>query len=351
MSLPPRETLLQAVQDNDPEFDGAIFAAVTTTGVFCRPSCAERIPNPAAIQFFAAAREALAAGFRPCKKCRPLHAGDGDPQWLPRLLAAADADPEKRWHDHDLTSLDIDAATARRWFVANHGLTFHAWIRLRRLGATLRSLQLGVPVAKAIQSTGFESESAFREAFSQVFGYPPNAVDRESCIWTNRVATPLGSMIVGVSDRGLYLLEYADRRMLDTQLKQLRSELGRVLLPGDHPLMHRVQAELDAYFQGSLRDFSFDLQCSGTAFQEQVWQALREIPYGQMRSYADVARRVEQPDAVRAVGRANAENRIAIIIPCHRVVGSSGDLVGYGGGLWRQKYLLSLEQSESFSLS
>jgi AraC family transcriptional regulator of adaptative response/methylated-DNA-[protein]-cysteine methyltransferase len=158
-------------------------------------------------------------------------------------------------------------------------------------------------------------------------------------------------MIMGVSDRGLYLLEFAERRMLDTQLKRLRQELGRVFLPGEHPLMHQVQGELDAYFEGSLREFTLDLQASGTTFQEQVWEALLEIPYGQMRSYADVARQVGQPEAVRAVGRANGDNRIAIVIPCHRVVGSDGKLTGYGGGLWRKQYLLSLEQSESFSLS
>jgi len=351
MTLPPRDTLLQAMHDNDPEFDGIFFTAVSTTGVFCRPSCTARTPKAANVQFFSLAREALAAGFRPCKRCKPLHAGDADPDWLPQLMETVDADPARRWHDHDLSLLGLDPSTVRRWFVANHGLTFHAYSRLRRLGVALRQIQLGAPVARAILDSGYESESGFREAFSLVFGHPPTAVDRESCIWINRASTPLGSMIVGVSDRGLYLLEFAERRMLDTQLKRLRQELGRVFLPGEHPLMHQVQRELDAYFEGSLREFTLDLQASGTTFQEQVWEALLEIPYGQMRSYADIARRVGQPEAVRAVGRANGDNRIAIVIPCHRVVGSDGKLTGYGGGLWRKQYLLSLEQSESFSLS
>jgi len=351
MTLPPRETMLQAMRENDPGFDGIFFTAVNTTGVFCRPSCTARTPQAANVQFFELAREALAAGFRPCKRCKPLHAGDADPDWLPGLMEAVDADPSRRWHDHDLGHLGIDPSTVRRWFIANHGLTFHAYSRLRRLGVALRQIQLGTPVASAILDSGYESESGFREAFSLVFGHPPTAVDRESCIWINRAATPLGSMIMGVSDRGLYLLEFAERRMLDTQLKRLRQELGRVFLPGEHPLMHQVQNELDAYFEGSLRKFKLELQASGTAFQEQVWQALLEIPYGQMRTYGDVARRVGQPEAVRAVGRANGDNRIAIIIPCHRVVGSDGKLTGYGGGLWRKQYLLSLEQSEAFSLS
>jgi AraC family transcriptional regulator of adaptative response/methylated-DNA-[protein]-cysteine methyltransferase len=354
MTLPPRETMLQAMQANDPEFDGVFFTAVKTTGIFCLPSCTARTPNAANVEFYGHARDALAAGFRPCKRCKPLQSGTGDPEWLPRLMAAVDADPARRWHDYDMAGdsqgLRIDPSTVRRWFLANHGMTFHAYSRLRRLGTALRQIQTGTPVSTAIVDSGYESESGFREAFTQVFGNPPTVVDRESCVWINRVRTPLGSMIMGVSDQGLSLLEFAERRMLDTQLKRLRLELGRVFLPGEHPLMSLVQKELSDYFDGHLQEFSIPVQASGTAFQESVWQVLMKIPYGQMLSYADVARKIGQPNAVRAVGKANGDNRMAIVIPCHRVVGSDGKLTGYGGGLWRKKFLLSLEQSQSFRL-
>jgi AraC family transcriptional regulator of adaptative response/methylated-DNA-[protein]-cysteine methyltransferase len=206
-------------------------------------------------------------------------------------------------------------------------------------------------VSEAILDHGYESESGFREAFAQVFGNPPSAVDRESCIWINRIATPLGSMVMGVSDQGLCLLEFAERRMLDTQLQRLRKKLGRVFLPGDHPLMQKVKTQLSGYFEGTTQEFKLPLQVSGTVFQEAVWQALLEIPYGEMRSYSDIAVKIGHADAVRAVGRANGDNRIAIIVPCHRVIGAKGGLTGYGGGLWRKKYLLSLEQAQSFHLS
>jgi AraC family transcriptional regulator of adaptative response/methylated-DNA-[protein]-cysteine methyltransferase len=347
--------MLQAMQANDAGFDGVFFTAVKSTGIFCLPGCTARTPDAANVDFYGNARDALAAGFRPCKHCKPLHTGSGDPEWLPRLMAAVDTDPARRWHDYDMAGdtlgLGIDPGTVRRWFIANHGMTFHAYTRLRRLGVALRQIQTGTSVSTAIIDSGYESESSFREAFSQVFGHPPSAVDRESCIWINRLNTPLGAMIMGVSDQGLALLEFAERRMLDTQLKRLRLELGRVFLPGEHPLMGVVQQELNAYFDGQLQDFSIPLQASGTTFQEAVWQVLLSIPYGQMLSYADVAHRIGQPDAVRAVGRANGDNRMAIVIPCHRVVGSDGKLTGYGGGLWRKKYLLSLEQSQSFSLA
>ena len=235
--------------------------------------------------------------------------------------------------------------------MANHGLTFHAYTRLRRLGLALRQIQHGEPVKQAVVASGYESESSFREAFAQVFGNPPSLVDRESSIWINRISTPLGSMIMGVHDNGLCLLEFAERRMLDTQLKRLRERMGRVFLPGDHPLMKQVKQELDAYFEGSLRKFTVPLQAPGTEFQEAVWSALREIPYGAMRSYADVAGKIGHAGAERAVGRANGDNRIAIIIPCHRVVGSDGELTGYGGGLWRKEYLLAMEQAQAFHLT
>ncbi|MDT8319813.1 MAG: methylated-DNA--[protein]-cysteine S-methyltransferase [Xanthomonadales bacterium] len=321
------------------------------SGVFCRADCDKASAKSADCRPVSSAREVLAAGYRPCPACKPLQSGAADPDWLPALMAEIDSDPARRWHDQDLANTGLDPAAVRRWFIANHGLTFHAYTRLRRLGLALRQIQHGTPVTEAVIAHGYESESGFRESFALVFGNPPSAVDRESSIWINRVATPLGPMIMGVHDQGLYLLEFAERRMLDTQLKRLRQRLGRVFLPGDHPLMQQVKNELDDYFNGSRKKFGITSRTPGSAFQEAVWDALREIPYGEMRSYADIAEVIGQPSAVRAVGRANGDNRVAILIPCHRVVGAHGGLTGYGGGLWRKKYLLSLEQAQGFHLA
>jgi AraC family transcriptional regulator of adaptative response/methylated-DNA-[protein]-cysteine methyltransferase len=327
------------------------LVANISNGIFCSTDCNKAPGKSQDIQPFENARDALAAGFRPCKTCTPLKTGIADPAWLVPLMSEVDQDPARRWHDHDLEIMRLDPSAVRRWFVANHGLTFHAYTRLRRLGLALRQIQHGEPVKQAVVASGYESESSFREAFAQVFGNPPSLVDRESSIWINRISTPLGSMIMGVHDNGLCLLEFAERRMLDTQLKRLRQRMGRVFLPGDHPLMKQVKQELDAYFEGSLRQFTVPLQAPGTEFQETVWTALREIPYGAMRSYADVAGKIGHAGAERAVGRANGDNRIAIIIPCHRVVGSDGELTGYGGGLWRKEYLLAMEQAQAFHLT
>jgi AraC family transcriptional regulator of adaptative response/methylated-DNA-[protein]-cysteine methyltransferase len=325
--------------------------ANTRNGTFCQADCNKAAKGDKRQRRFETARDALAAGFRPCKHCTPLKTGIADPAWLVPLMSEVETDPARRWHDHDLEVMGLDPGIIRRWFIANHGLTFHAYTRLRRLGLALRQIQHGQAVTQAVVDGGYDSEASFREAFAQVFGNPPSAVDRESSIWINRIATPLGSMIMGVHDSGLCLLEFAERRMLDTQLKRLRQRMGRVFLPGEHPLMKQVQKELDAYFDGSLRQFSVPLQAPGTAFQESVWEALAKIPYGDMRSYAEIASRIDHPDAVRAVGRANGDNRIAIVIPCHRVVGSDGELTGYGGGLWRKEYLLAMEQAQAFHLT
>ena len=327
------------------------YRANRENGIFCLPGCPQAPASGSETREFERARDALAAGFRPCRSCTPLLTGVADPPWLIPLMSEVESDPGRRWHDHDLEMMGMDAGTVRRWFIANHGLTFHAYTRLRRLGSALKQIQHGEPVERAVVASGFESETGFRESFAQVFGSPPSAVDRESSIWVNRVGTPLGSMVMGVHDSGLCLLEFAERRMLDTQLKRLSRHMGRVFLPGEHPLMEQVKNQLDAYFDGTLRRFTLPLTAPGTAFQEAVWSALLEVPFGETRSYADIAASIGQPEAVRAVGQANGDNRIAIVIPCHRVVGAGGAPTGYGGGIWRKEYLLALEQAQAFHLT
>lgn len=151
-----------------------------------------------------------------------------------------------------------------------------------------------------------------------------------------RITTPLGEMVAGASAEGICLLEFADR--LETEIKHPR------LLPGPSRHLDALRRELDLYFTGRLQEFKVPLVMAGTDFQKSVWNALRTIPYGQTRSYKQQAAMIGRPKAVRAVGRANGDNRIAVVIPCHRVIGDNGKLTGYGGGLWRKRFLLDLEQ-------
>ena len=163
------------------------FSANISNGTFCLPGCEHACADEQRTQSYESAREALAAGFRPCRECAPLKTGIADPAWLVPLMSEVENDPARRWHDHDLDLMSLDPGMVRRWFIANHGLTFHAYTRLRRLGLALRQIQHGKPVKQAVVASGFDSESSFRESFAQVFGNPPSAVDRESSIWINRV--------------------------------------------------------------------------------------------------------------------------------------------------------------------
>jgi AraC family transcriptional regulator of adaptative response/methylated-DNA-[protein]-cysteine methyltransferase len=175
--------------------------------------------------------------------------------------------------------------------------------------------------------------------------FPLNAENTDGSIITlAMMTTPLGPMVAGAAPQGICLLEFSDQSMLEKQFVRLEKQFHACLLPGPNEHLDSLRRELDLYFQGCLREFKVPLVMAGTEFQARVWQALQTIPYGQTRSYKEQAIMIGQPKAVRAVGRANGDNRISIIIPCHRVIGDNGQLTGYGGGLWRKRFLLDLEQ-------
>ena len=346
VALAAREEMLTALYARDASYDGLFYAAVTTTGVFCRPSCPARDPRPEHVEFFASTREALVAGFRPCKRCRPLEAAAGTPAWASRLIARVEADPSARIKDADLRAEGLDPAAVRRYFQKTHGMTFQAYCRARRLGDAFAALRSGSALDEVVFDHGWESHSGFREAFAKLAGAPPGeaaAAPDGGLIRLAWLETPIGPLVAGATDEALCLLEYPDRRMMETQLETLRRRFGRPLAPGDSPLFARLRAQLDEYFGGRRRAFDLPLEYPGSPFQRRVWDALRRIPYGETRTYAELARELGAPGAARAVGSANGANRLAIVIPCHRVIAAGGGLGGYGGGLWRKLRLLELE--------
>lgn len=342
--LPPRHEMERAFLSGDATYDGIFFTGVRTTGIFCRPSCPARKPLPSNIEFFGTIREALFAGYRPCRRCEPARPPGAAPDWVAQLLARIEEAPDRRLRDSDLRELGVDPARARRYFLSQFGMTFHAYCRGRRLAGALRQLRAGELLDDVALGSGWESHSGFREAFARTFGTPPGQSSSTSCVMTAAIETPLGPMIAGATDDGLCLLEFTDRRMLETQLTRLQRLLGQPLVPGDHPHLSRAKHELEEYFAGRRREFTVPLIFRGTPFEDRVWRELVAIPYGSQVSYAELARRLDAPGAQRAVGRANGMNRIAIVIPCHRVVNAGGGLGGYGGGLWRKRWLLDLEK-------
>lgn len=341
--LPPRETMMEAFRERDDAFDGVFVTAVVTTGIFCRPTCGARKPKPGNVEFYATPREALVAGYRPCRRCRPLRPAGSAPKWLAPLLEAVESNPTRRWRDDDLREMGLEPSRVRRWFQAHHGMTFHAYSRARRLGEAIGHIQEGRQVSRTAYEAGYESLSGFTEALKQLAGRAPASLEDARVVTVKRLPTPIGQMIAGTADGRVVLLEFADRRALPSQFERLSKGLNCVFVPGEDEVLTELAAQLEAYFAGERKTFDVPLETSGTEFQEEVWAALREIPPGTVRSYGDVAETIGRPTATRAVARANGDNRIAILIPCHRVIGSDGSLTGYGGGLWRKKRLLEVE--------
>ena len=344
--MPPPTEMERAYLERDASYNGIFFLGVRTTGIFCRPTCPARKPLPKNVEYFASAGRALAAGYRPCKRCFPL-ALDDQPAWAADLIAAVESDPSRRLSEADLRSRGVDPGTVRRYFLSRYGMTFHAYARSRRLTGALSFIREGGEIDDAVYESGYDSHSGFREAFARAFGSPPGASRERECVLLAWMKSPLGPLVAGATAAGVCLVEYTDRRMLEAQIASVRRVFGAPVIPGSNAHLDRLQEEMAAYFAGSLRRFSVPLTYPGTPFQVRVWKQLLAVPYGETRSYEEMAAAVGQPRAVRAVGRANGLNRIAIVIPCHRVVNKDGNLCGYGGGLWRKQYLLDLERRRS----
>jgi AraC family transcriptional regulator of adaptative response/methylated-DNA-[protein]-cysteine methyltransferase len=336
----------KAYQQSDQSYDGVFFLGVRTTGIFCRPSCGARKPLPKNVQYFATPREALFAGYRPCKRCEPMAAIGRPPSWVVKLLAEIEKDPDRRWTDNDIRAAGIDPVRARRFFQKNHGMTFQAYCRSRRLGKALGQIRNGSRLDDVALGYGYDSHSGFREAFSRNFGNPPGKARTTEQINVTWIESPLGPLIAGATETTLVLLEFTERRMLDAQFTALRRHFRRPIVPGDNGILSDVRTQLGAYFAGNLKKFTVPVEYPGSEFQREVWAELMNIPYGKTLAYQELARKIGAPNAQRAVGHTNGLNRIAIIIPCHRVINKNGSLGGYGGGIWRKQALLEIERGE-----
>jgi AraC family transcriptional regulator of adaptative response/methylated-DNA-[protein]-cysteine methyltransferase len=345
MLLPSTAEMYRALVERDGSFEGLFYACVRTTGIFCRPTCHARKPKPENVEFAATIQEALHRGYRPCQLCEPMSAGTSAPSWLEPLLDEIKSHPDLRLPDHELRVRGLDPVQVRRTFKRSFGMTFQAYQRAVRLGSAMKALHGGARTLDAGLDAGFESDSGFREAFAKVFGDAPGRARDKALLTASWVDTPLGPMLAVAGDEGLELLEFVDRRALETELRELGRKWKRAIVPGDHLVLRRTAAQLSDYFAGARREFDVPLKLQGSPFQLAAWRALCEIPYGETRSYTDLARRVGSPGAVRAIGRANGQNRLCVIVPCHRVVQSDGTLCGYGGGRWRKRWLLDHEAS------
>ena len=344
---PPRHTTdtgrYAAFADKDMRYDGHLFLGVTSTGIFCRPGCPARLPKFENCRFHSTAAEALTAGFRACKRCHP---SGGDTALIKTLITLVESEPDTKITNSILTARGLDPSTARRQFLARFGMSFTHYARARRLALAAKTLAKGGSVLDAQLDAGFKSASGFRSAYAKVFGTAPTKGSTDP-LYIDWIETPMGRMVTITDDNALYLLEFTNRKNMRRQFDRLRKVQTRAILPGRTKITAQIETELAAYFTGTLSNFETPLATSGTDFQRQTWKALQTIPHGETRSYAQLAEMIGKPAAVRAVASANANNGLALIIPCHRVISKNGGLGGYAGGLSRKRQLLDLEAKEA----
>lgn len=347
LDLPAPDTLYAALLARDPAYEGRAWVGVTTTGIFCRLTCPARKPRPENCRWFADPAAATAAGFRPCRRCAPLGVAidGGAGGAVGRLTAMLAADPARRWTEADLREAGFDPSTVRRAFRRRFGQSFLQMARRTRLRAGMQRLATGDAMIDAQLDAGFDSASGFRAAFAQLFGHPPHLLRGAAALRADWIDTPLGGMIAIADQTALHLLEFIDRKSLPEGLRRLSGLVGGRIGLGRSTITDLLEAELRQFFAGGLAAFSVPVQMHGTPFQCQVWQQLQQIPAGETRSYAQLATAIGQPTASRAVARANATNRLALVVPCHRVIGADGSLTGYAGGLWRKERLIQVERA------
>ncbi|CAA7194551.1 bifunctional transcriptional activator/DNA repair enzyme AdaA [Chryseobacterium potabilaquae] len=342
------ERMYQASLEKDSSFEGTYWMAVKTTGIFCRPTCTARKPKKENVEFFLNTEDAIEKGYRPCKICKPLKKLNETPQYIRELLSDLAQNVSLKIKDADLLKRSIEPVTLRRWFLKNHGMTFHAFQRELRMNTAFKKIKNGERIIEAALDSGYESLSGFNERFKNVLGISPKNSKTQMVIDLKRIETPLGTMYACAIDKGICLLEFTDRKNMEKQFISLSKALNAEIVQGENIHFKQLESELKEYFEGKRKTFDVPLFTTGTVFQEKVWQLLKEIPMGETRTYKQQSEILGNPNAIRAVGTANGINKIAILIPCHRVIGSNGELVGYAGGIWRKQKLLELEKAILF---
>lgn len=344
-ALPDTDSLYEALCARDPQYHDRVFVAVRSTGIFCRLTCPARKPKRENCTFYETVVECLDAGYRPCKRCKPLGEQAQLDPCVADLLGALEAEPQRRWCEADIVARGHDPSTVRRTFKRVYGVTFLEMARIRRLSEGFTTLKSGEAVIAAQLDAGFESASGFREAFARLLGVKPSSFRGDECLKADWIDTPLGPLVAVSDSTHLHLLEFVDRKALPTELARLCRQVRGGIGIGRTEITDQAQAELAAFFEGRSAAFTTPLALHGSDFTRRVWSQLQTIPAGQTRSYGELAREIGQPRASRAVARANGANQIALMIPCHRVIGADGSLTGYGGGVWRKEKLIALERA------
>jgi AraC family transcriptional regulator of adaptative response/methylated-DNA-[protein]-cysteine methyltransferase len=336
----------QAVTRREPRADGAFFYAVTTTGVYCRPTCPSRLPNRTNVVFFSGCADAERAGFRACKRCKPRSARTRSPAHaaIVRACKMIDAADEPLGLHELARTVGLSPFYFHRLFKEIVGVTPKGYAAAQRMQRMRDKLPEAGSVTRAIYDAGFGSSSRFYERAGDMLGMTPSHYKTGAAGLRIRFAIAnsyLGSVLVAATERGICTIEFGDTP--EALRARLAARFPRASLVDDDPDFASWIEEVLALMENPSRDFDLPLDIQGTAFQQRVWRALRAIPPGSTATYGAIARRIGRPSATRAVAHACASNAIAVAIPCHRVVGGDGNLKGYRWGIERKRALLDRE--------
>jgi AraC family transcriptional regulator of adaptative response/methylated-DNA-[protein]-cysteine methyltransferase len=336
----------------DAQADGEFWYAVATTGIYCRPSCGSRLARPEHVRFFDRVADAVAAGYRACKRCNPNEDGEGDTHVAAVVRACRRIEADE--HVPSLETLARDAGLSRfhfhRLFRKIVGLTPHDYGKAWRAGRVRAALQDEPSVTAAAYAAGYGSTGRFYAESEAMLGMTPSrfrAGGADTAIRFAIAASSLGALLVAASPRGICAIALGENP--DLLARDLQDRFPLATLVGDDPQFAETIAQVVGLVEAPHRRFDLPLDIRGTAFQQRVWLALRAIPPGTTLSYTELAQKVGAPRAVRAVASACAANTLAIAVPCHRVVRQDGSLSGYRWGVERKRELLAREKSSASS--
>jgi len=337
-----------AVERRDRAADGTFVYSVRTTGVYCRPSCAARLPRRNNVAFYKTCADAESAGFRPCKRCRPNAAALADVHAdavarACRLIEEAEEAPSL---DRLARSAGMSRFHFHRVFKAVTGVTPKAYVAAHRGKRVREELSAGESVTQAIYGAGFNSNGRFYAAAPGLLGMTPTQFRGGGSGNVIRFAVgecSLGAILVAATTKGVCAIEFGDDP--EGLVRALQDRFPKAQFVGRDKTFERLVAEVVGFVEAPARGLDLPLDIRGTAFQQRVWEAIRDIPAGSTASYRDVAKRIGAPKAVRAVAQACGANGIAVAIPCHRVVRTDGSASGYRWGIERKRALLAREKA------
>jgi len=333
------DTAWAAFMRRDRAWDGRVIGAVKTTGIYCKPSCPAKRPKRENVEFFSTGEEALAAGYRPCMRCKPDEVGR-DREAIAKAVRLIETAEEAPSLGELADWVGYAPHHFQRIFTRDLGVSPAGYWRGLRAKRAADALTENEQVTEAIYEAGYSGPSRFYADAKERLGMAPSAWrdgGRGETIRYVVTESPLGPLLVAATPKGICRLTFdEDANALERRFP------NATIIPDDGTISTWVEGALEAIeHPQSAPELPIDVR--GTAFQEAVWRELRRIPLGETRSYADIARAVGQPDAMRAVGTANGSNPVAVLVPCHRVIRSDGTLGGYAGGLDRKRKLLDTE--------